>query len=68
LVFARIKKTIFEMILNNLGKVAKPRRLYPLKELYGVNWKANINAAHFVLEVCGGRYADLSALVDCIKA
>ncbi len=41
LVLARIAEAIFKMILNNLGEVIKPGGLYPLKEVYGVNWEAN---------------------------
>jgi hypothetical protein len=56
------------MIFNNLGKVIKLGRLYPLKKVYSVYWEANVNAAHHVLEVCGGRYAGLSALVHHVNA
>ncbi len=42
-VSCRIAESIFHMILHNFGDVVKPGQLYPVFEVYGINWKANVN-------------------------
>jgi hypothetical protein len=42
-VLCQIAESIFHMVLCNLGDMVKPGQLYPMKKVYGIDWKANVN-------------------------
>jgi hypothetical protein len=45
------------MMLHNLGDLVKSRQLYPMKKIYGINWKANGNIAQGIVKAYNGMYA-----------
>jgi hypothetical protein len=49
-----------------LGDAVKPRRLYPMKKINGINWKANVNTTQDIVRACKGKYASFGALVEII--
>ncbi len=42
----------------------KPGRLNPIFEVYGINWKANVNTAQGIVKACNGMYERFGALVE----
>jgi hypothetical protein len=45
IVLSRIAELIFGMMLHSLGDLVKPGQLYPMKKVYGINWKTNVTTA-----------------------
>ncbi|KAL3817644.1 hypothetical protein ACHAXA_011732 [Cyclostephanos tholiformis] len=71
----KIIRSLFSFITEDLKDVVKPGRLQDLKNMMGVDWEGNVNAARKVINHCGGsahflhkEFTIVEAYVESLKS
>ncbi len=67
IVLCKIVELIFCAMLHDLRVVVKPGQLYPMKKVYGINWKGNVNTTWHVIEVSDDKYVCFGTLVEVVN-